>query len=174
MNGRSQLTMTLALVGVLGAGEAFAQTKIPPRVSDFAMSAAEADHYEILAARDAITQSENASVRAFAQEMIQDHTLASDDLNKAASASGLPPLPPALSSDQALMLSALQSLRGADFDKAYVRQQVLAHTQALAVEQSFANGGSDPNLRKVAQTAVPMIQHHLERAKQISVVLGAP
>ena len=48
-----------------------------------------------------------------------------------------------MSSDQAMLLSGLQSLRGADFDKAYARQQILAHAQAIAVEESFANSGAD-------------------------------
>jgi putative membrane protein len=169
-----RLAMAAALVATLGAGAAVAQTAIPPAPADFAMSAAQSDQYEILAAQDAIAQSQTASIRAFAQQMIQDHTRSSDDLRRAATASGLKPPPPAMSSDQAQLLSALQGLRGADFDKAYARQQVLAHTQALAVEQSFATGGADPNLRKLAQTGVPMIQHHLETAKQISAALGVP
>ena len=168
------LSAGAALATALSAGAALAQTAIPPAPADFAMSAAQSDQYEILAAQDAITQSQNASIRAFAQQMIQNHTKSSADLRQAAAASGMKPPPPAMSSDQALMLSALQSLRGADFDKTYARQQVLAHTQALAVEQSFATSGSDPNFRKVAQSGVPMIQHHLEMAKQISAALGAP
>jgi putative membrane protein len=169
----NRFAMTVGLVAVLSAGAVMAQTSISPKPADFAMSAAQSDQYEILAARDAITQSQDPSVRGFAQDMVQDHTRSNEDLRQAVTASGLPPPPAAMSSDQALMLSALQSLRGADFDKAYARQQVLAHTQALAVEQSFVTAGSDPNLRKVAQMGVAMIQHHLERAQQLSAALGA-
>jgi putative membrane protein len=173
MTARNQFAMTVGFVVLLSAGAVMAQTPIPPQPADFATSAAQSDQYEIWAARDAITQSQDAGVRAFAQDMIQDHTRSGEDLRQAATASALPPPPAAMSSDQAQMLSALQSLRGADFDKAYARQQVLAHTQALAVEQSFATAGSDPNLRKVAQMGVPMIQHHLQRARQLSAALGA-
>ena len=77
-----------------------------------------------------------------------------------------------MSSDQAAMLTSLQSLRAADFDKTYARQQALAHDQALAIMQSYATSGMDPNLQKVAQATVPIIQHRLEMAQQPSAVLG--
>jgi putative membrane protein len=70
------------------------------------------------------------------------------------------------------MLSALQSLRGSDFDHAYANQQILAHDQALAVEQSYATAGTNPNLVAVAKSGVPLIQHHLEMAQQIRSALG--
>jgi putative membrane protein len=161
-----------ALVTALGTTGAGAQTPIPPSAPDFAMSAAQSDAYEIAAAQDALTQSQNPQVRAFAQEMIQDHAQTSESLRRAALAAGLAPPPPAMSSDQASMLSALQSLRGADFDKAYARQQVLAHSQALAVEQSYAAAGTEADLKAAARDATPIIQRHLDMAQQLRTALG--
>jgi putative membrane protein len=169
---KTRVWASIALVATLSAGTARAQTPIPPAAADFAMSAAQSDQYEIHAAQDAITQSQNPSVRAFAQAMIQDHTRTSASLRQAAVSSGLTPPPPAMSSDQAAMLAALQGLRGADFDKTYARQQVLAHHQALAVDQSYANAGTDANLRKAAQSAVPVIRRHLSMAQALSTGLG--
>jgi putative membrane protein len=161
-----------ALVTLLSVRAAMAQTAIPPSPADFATGAAQSDQYEIVAARDALGQSHDPSVRAFAQAMIADHARSSAALGQAAAASGLAPPPLAMSSDQAAMLSALQSLRGADFDKAYARQQVLAHSQALAVAQSFATAGADRRLREAARSTAPMIRRHFDRARQISAALG--
>jgi putative membrane protein len=136
------------------------------------MSAAQSDQYEIDAAEVAVVQSRNQSVRAFAREMIQDHPRAEGGVRQAALASGLPAPPPAISSDQASLLATLQSVRGADFDRAYAHQQVLSHQQALAVEQSYAAAGSDPNLRRAAQSDIPMIQRHLEMAQRMASALG--
>ena len=169
-------TRVMGLAGALSLGiasVAAAQTAIPPSAPDFAMSAAQSDQYEIVAAQDALAQSQNPRIKAFAQEMIDAHMRTTEALKAAVTASGMMPPPPAMSSDQASMVSAIQSLRGADFDKAYARQQVLAHTQALAVEQSYANAGKDANLRKAAQAAVPVIQHHLQMAQDLSAVVGA-
>jgi putative membrane protein len=163
---------TAAVLITLAAQPLAAQTPIPPAATDFANGAAQSDQYEILAGRVALAQSKNSQVRAYAQHMIEDHTRTSDEVRKASTASGVAPPPPAMSTDQAAMLGALQSLRGADFDKAYIKQQMLAHHQALAVQQSYAESGTDKNLRSVAQSAVPMIQHHLKMAEDIRVSLG--
>jgi len=149
------------------AASAAAQTPIPPSAKDFASAAAQSDQYEIEAGRDAITQSQNPQIKAFAQQMIDDHTRASESLRQAVFASAITPPPEAMSSDQAAMLSALQSLRGSQFDRAYANQQVLAHDQALAVERSYAAAGTDPNLVAVAKSGIPMIQHHLQMVQRI-------
>ena len=166
------LAAGLIAMALAGASAASAQTAIPPSAKDFAMTAAQSDQYEISAAQDASAQSQNPQVRAFAQMMIQDHTRLSEDLRQAATASGLTPPPAAMSSDQAAMLSALQSLRGPEFDKAYVKQQSLTHQAALDVERSYADGGADPNLRRAAQSSLPTIEHHLQMAQQLKAALG--
>jgi putative membrane protein len=168
---RCALWITVALGALLGGGVR-AQTPIPPAARDFAMSAAQSDQYEIEAAHDAAAQSRNPQVRAFAREMIEDHTRSGEALRQAATAAGLPPPPAAMSGDEAKMLAALQSLTGPDFDEAYIRQQILAHDQALAVEQSYAQSGSDATLRQAAQATIPIIQRHLEMARQIGESLG--
>jgi putative membrane protein len=59
-----------------------------------------------------------------------------------------------------------------DFDKTYARQQELAHAQAVALEESFATAGSDPNLRTAAQYGLPSIREHLKKAQQLLVDVG--
>jgi putative membrane protein len=137
----SYLWIVLAVASALGGEEAIAQTAIPPAAQDFALSATQSDQYEILAGRDALAKSQNSSIRGFAQEMIDDHIHTSETLRQAVSAAGLPQPPSAMSGDQTMMLSALQSLRGVEFDQAYARQQVLSHRQALAVADSYAKSG---------------------------------
>ena len=170
ITGLKRLAMIILVIVVETRG-ASAQTAIPPSPKDFVMAAAQSDQYEIQAGDVAIAQSQNPQIRAFAREMIVDHNQTSKALARAAAASSLPPPIAAMSSEGAALLAALQSLRGADFDRTYVKQQVLAHQQALAVEQSFAAAGADPNLREVARTTVPLIDRHLKMAQQIDAAL---
>jgi putative membrane protein len=44
---------------------------------------------------------------------------------------------------------------------------MLAHTGALATMRSYAAQGSDPNLRRVASSAVPIIERHLQMAREM-------
>ena len=161
----------IGLAMITGNG-AQAQTPIPPSPTDFVMAASQSDQYEIFAARVAEVQGQDPRVRAFAQAMIRDHTRLAEDLRGAAMASGLPPPGQGMSSDEARLLGSLQSLRGPDFDKTYARQQELAHAQAVAVEESFAAAGSDPNLRKAVQSALPTIRDHLKMAHRLSLDVG--
>ncbi len=170
---KANLLLAAAVLATAGAAQpSMAQPPMPMRTRDFVQTAAASDHYEILAGQVAVVESQNPQVRAFAQQMIQDHTRISQALRQATTASGMPPPPISLSDDGQKFLAQLQSLKGPDFDRAYVRQQVLAHQQALVVEQGYAAGGSDPNVRQAAQSAVPVIQHHLQTAQQMRSIIG--
>ena len=166
------MRLPLAFAALALAGAAAAEPPAPPPPKDFATMSAQSDQYEIQAGRTAAVQTTDPRVRSFAQQMILDHGQTSEAVGRAAAASGLPPPPPAMGADQARMLSALQSLRGPDFDRAYMKQQVLAHHEALAVQQTYAAAGKDPNLRRTAEQAVPLIQHHLDMAQQLKMALG--
>ena len=169
---KTALWTVIALAVAVECRGAQAQTPIPPSPRDFVQAAAQSDQYEILAARLAEVQGQDPRVRDFAGAMIRDHTRLGGDLRQAASAAGVETPGSGLSSDEAALLAALQGLRGAEFDKAFARQQVLIHTQAAAVEESFGDAGADPTLRKAAQAALPTIRAHLKDAQQLRAALG--
>jgi putative membrane protein len=132
-----------------------------PKPQEFAASVAESNGYELAAAQCALAQSRNPRVRSFAEQMIADHENMARALRDAAKAAGLEPPRSHVGGDQARFLSGLQSLRGEEFDREYARQQVLAHTSALATVRAFAEKGSDAELRRLAATAAAVIEHHL-------------
>ncbi|MGI4880055.1 MAG: DUF4142 domain-containing protein [Janthinobacterium lividum] len=161
-----------AMMVATGSGPVTAQAATPLPTRDFVNAAAQSDAYEIMAGRVALIESKDRGVRSFAQQMIDDHTRTSNALRRAANSAGVAPPLPGLGADQQKSLSALQSVRDGDFDKAYARQQVLAHEQALVVEQGYATRGTEPAIRQVAQSAVPMIQHHLATARQLRATVA--
>lgn len=137
----------------------------------FVAAAAQADTYEIQAARVVVTQSEDEQVKAFARLMIEHHSRTRADLAKAAAAAGAPAPPETVSGDQQRMLGALQSLTGPDLDRAYITQQVNAHESALVTQQAYAATGDSPPLKAAAAAAVPIIQGHLDQARQLKAAL---
>ncbi len=138
-----------------------------PKPEEFAGSVAQSDGYELAAAQTALAQSRNPQVRAFAERMIADHERMAQELRDAAKASGLEPPMPHVGADQARFLASLQSLRGDEFDREYGRQQMLAHTSALTTMRSYAEKGSDSNLRRMAASSSPVIERHLQAARQL-------
>ena len=157
-----------------GAGGAStAPTPSPPVTpQDFVDAAAGASQYEIRAAQTALAQSKNPAVRAFAQEMIRGHDAMIANLRDAALLSSLKPPLNSVGGDQSPLLAALQGLTGVDFDKAYARQQILAHCAALATEGAYARTGSDRNLRDVANADLPVIEGHLKTARSLQRSVG--
>jgi putative membrane protein len=147
-----------------------------PKPEEFAGSVAQSDGYELAAAQIALAQSRNPQVRAFAERMVADHESMARDLRDAAKASGLEPPMPHGGGDQARFLASLQSLRGNEVDREYGRQQMLAHTSALTVMQSYAEKGSDSNFRRMAASSSPVIERHLQSARQLlqSLMLDSP
>jgi len=138
-----------------------------PKPQEFADSVAQSDGYELAAAQTALAQSRNPQVRAFAERMVADHEQMDQALRDATRASGLVPPRPQVGGDQSSFLAALQSLRGDEFDREYGRQQMLAHTSALTVVRSYAEKGSDANLRSMAASSAPIIERHLQAARQL-------
>ena len=155
----------------LAAASAGAQEAGSRPTREFVQAAASSDQFEILSAETALTQSKNPDVRAFATHMLQDHQQLAQALVDAATRSGLKPPQMAMSSDQAQLLGALQSVSGKDFDTLYFKQQMLAHRSALAVEEMYAKSGDDPKVRQAATSAVPVISSHSEMADQAATKL---
>ena len=138
-----------------------------PKPEAFAAAVAESDGYELAAAQTALAQSRHPQVREFAQHMLTEHEKMAQTLLEAAKSAGVIPPKPHVGSDQARLLSGLQSLRGADFDREYARQQMLAHTSALTTIRRYADKGSDESLRRFAAASAPIIDAHLQMARQL-------
>ena len=164
--------LRLAVFAILAAGAVNAATALaqPPPASpdDFVAFAAGAAQYEMMAARLALVESKDARVRAFATTMLRDHAAALASLQDAARRSNLKPPPQSVGDGGTQWLAALQSLRGAEFDRAYGRQQVLAHRQAAANERAYLDKDADPNLRAVAKADLSMIEHHAQAARELA------
>lgn len=175
MSGKGRAMMQSAVLA--GASLAMIAAAPPPepgsrQTREFVQASAQSDQFEILEAQSATTESKDPQVRRFAEQMIRDHGTTSAAMRAAVSRSGLKPPQPGISSDQASLLAALQSARGANFDKLYWTQQALAHRAALVTVQRYISDGDDPNVKAAAQAAQPIISAHLQMAEQMHAAAG--
>jgi putative membrane protein len=152
--------------GMAGGTAAAAGDMTPNQRSAYVQMAAASDLFEIQSSQLAVSRAQNPEVRAFAQTLIEHHTMTTQQLTAAATAAGTPPSP-ALMPMQAEMIAQLQGANGADFDRMYMRQQVPAHEMALALHQNYASKGDTTSLRTVAAAAVPIVRQHLDRARAL-------
>ncbi|HEX7933147.1 MAG TPA: DUF4142 domain-containing protein [Paraburkholderia sp.] len=171
--------MTVALgLGAASASAVYAQasdpaasnapasgTKLSSGDQQFVQDASKSDATEIAASRIALKNSRDARVKKFAQQMITDHTKLSRGMAALAAKQGLNTTP---SADSALV-GKLQTLKGQQFDEAYVEQVGLeAHQRAVDLFQQESQSGTDPQLKAAATRALPIIKHHLEMAQKLA------
>jgi putative membrane protein len=134
---------------------------------------AQSDAFERLGATTALALSKTPAVRAFATRMMSEHAASSQKLMAAVSQEGLEPPQPGINGDQSAFLAALQSARGADFDRLYASQQALVHRAALATQQGYAEHGHIATLRAFADEAKEMVRGQITSADQLVANVGA-
>lgn len=138
----------------------------PSQRGAYVEMAAASDLFEIQSSQLAVQRATRPEVKEFARMLIQHHQQTTAQLTAAATAAGTPPTPD-LMPMQAQMMSELRNASGGDFDGVYMRQQVPAHEMALALHSNYASSGDTEALRAVASAAVPIVQQHLDRARQL-------
>lgn len=184
----SKTVLATALVGALSfGGAALAQTgntndssamqqssqshmnsmsKPSAKDMDFARKASAANLTEIKSSELVDSHSQSEAVKNFAQTMIQDHTKAEDQLKEIAQQENLT-IPDAPMSSQQKMISKLQGLNGSAFDKAYSKDMLKGHKQAVKLFKKESSHGKNDKLKGYATQTLPTFEHHLEMAKQL-------
>jgi len=140
-------------------------TQLSPADQQFVLDASKSDATEIAASKIALKNSKDPHVRKFAQQMIADHTKLSHAMSTLVAKKGFKQAPVA---DSALV-GKLQTLKGKEFDQAYVEQiGVEAHQRAVDLFQQESQSGTDAQLKAAAAHALPTIEHHLKMAQQLA------
>lgn len=132
----------------------------------FANTAAASDAFEIATSQLALTASQNAKIKKFAEQMVTAHTESTGKLK--AAAAGLSPAiapDPTLTPEQQGKLDMLRAKTGKDFDDAYADIQEDAHEKALAALKDYAATGAVPAFKSFASEMVPKVTAHLNMAK---------
>ncbi|MEA2664205.1 MAG: putative rane protein [Candidatus Eremiobacteraeota bacterium] len=173
----SQLSRLSALcaavvIGASAAANAATTGGATGQDTNFAVKAAQGGMAEVKLAAVAMQKSKNPTVLAFARKMNADHTKNNAQLATIAKSEGMMPPSDVGPANKALM-GKLQALDGAAFDSAYLKSQVTAHQQMLALMRKEAASGSDAKLVSFAKTTAPVVQQHLTMAQADAARGGA-
>lgn len=126
---------------------------------------------EIALSRHAAERATNAQVRSFANEMVEAHTEAGQELGTLATRKGAR----ASSMDSHDMHGADKTRKiekdwadkkGGDYDEAYIKAMIDAHEDTVDTLENGAES-KDPEIAAAAQKLLPKVKAHLERAKQL-------
>ena len=147
-----------------------------PTDAQIAHIAVTANDIDIDHGKDAKGRTKNAEVKAFAERMITDHTGVND--KAAALAKKLNLTPEDNPTSQALKAAgdsaktANDKLSGADFDKAYISNEVAYHQNVLnALDQTLIPNAQNAELKALLQQVRPAVDAHLKMAQQIQAKL---
>jgi putative membrane protein len=133
---------------------------------DFAMKAAQGGMAEVSLGQMAAQKATDADVKNFGNRMVNDHGKAGDELKQLATNKGIA-LPTDLDAE-AKKTSADLSKKSKDFDKSYMNDMVKDHEKDVKEFEKASKDVQDPDLKSWASKTLPVIQDHLNIAKQIA------
>lgn len=148
-------------------GNAPANTPVKVDDKKFAKEAAIGGLTEVQLGKLAQQKASSDAVKQFAQKMIDDHSKADDQLKQLASSDNLS-LPGTLDPKHQSAIDKLSKLSGPEFDKAYAKDMVKDHEKDVSEFQAESQGGTDANVKQFASQTLPVLQQHLELAKDLN------
>lgn len=144
-----------------------ATTHVSPSDRQFMIKAAEGGKAEVELGQLAQEKASSADVKQFGQRMVTDHSQANDQLKQVASQKGVN-LPDKLSAKDRATKARLEKLSGDAFDRAYMKDMVMDHTEDVREFKVEAKNGKDPDLKNFASQTTPTLEDHLKQAKSIA------
>lgn len=120
----------------------------------------------------AAAKATSSDLRAFAAQMMRDHHAMRLEGERVASRLRLTPAQPGDTSGARSGLAATLSLlnatpRGADFDKAYIDNEVEFHLAFLETVTGAMERAGETEVRAFIQKLAPMLLEHLDRAREL-------
>lgn len=134
---------------------------------EFVKRAAQSNVAEIRVSQLALSKTQNPDVRAFAQQMIDDHSKANSELAQVAKTQNLE-VPDAPDMMHRASMKLLQAKSGDSFDSAYMEQMNKDHQKTIKLFQSASSSNEvDPQLKALATKTLPILEQHHQHVAQL-------
>ena len=115
----------------------------------------------------ALSKAGDERVKQFARTVLDQHKATDAGVTARAQAAGVGAEKAPLEKTEASVLDQLRKANGPEFDRAYARAQLDAHSKAIALYTSYADAGEDAGLRALAQRLLPQLERQLEAVRQL-------
>lgn len=163
------LSLSTLLAGAVVALPAMAQGPTDPQIAAIVVAANQVD---IDAGRLAVSHAHDTQVKAFARQMITDHSAVNAAAVKLVTKLKVTPEPNAtskqLTDGGVANRKHLEGLNGAAFDKAYVDNEVAYHQAVIdALDKALIPNAQNAELKALLVQSRPAFVAHLEHARQV-------
>ncbi|MDQ2988832.1 MAG: DUF4142 domain-containing protein [Pseudomonadota bacterium] len=164
------ISISAAAFGLVGHA-AFAQNS-PPNDAQIAGIVVAANAVDIDAGKLAEKMSSNKDVKAFAQQMVTDHTGVNQQAGALVKKLNVTPedsdTSKSLKQGGEANITKLKGMKSAAFDKAYIDHEVTYHQAVLdAVDTTLIPNAKNAELKETLVKTRPAFVAHLEHAKHI-------
>lgn len=178
LRSKTSLMMTMGIIATL-SGAALAQDtpakmqsgtmqngsgRLSSADRNYLNTASDANLTEIKTSELALKYATQQDLKDFAQNMIDDHTKAQDELKQLAASKGVT-LKEQPSAKHRAAYAKLSSLRGAAFDSSYTKIQRQGHAEAAQKFQSYMSRVHDADVKAYDAKYLPAVQEHLQMIK---------
>ena len=170
------IALTITTAALAAFTTVHAQTA-PPNDAQIAQIVLTADSVDVDYGKLAVKKTKNAEVKAFAETMIRDHTAVNDKAAALAKKINLTPeesdTSKSLKSDGEKEMAKLKAMHGAEFDKAYIDNEVTYHTSVIgALNTVLLPNAKNAELKALLESGKPIFESHLEHAKTLQKSLN--
>jgi putative membrane protein len=155
------------MAGVAGLYVSHACAALSSADKAFVNEAASGGLAEVQLGQLAQQMASSPEVKQFGQRMVDDHTTANQELQSIAATENLTLATQPGKSEQAAQ-QRLQQAKGAAFDRSYTEQMVQDHEKDVAAFRKEARSGQDPAVKAFAQKYLPVLEQHLQMAKELN------
>lgn len=157
----------LALTAATGFAHATGFTD--PQIAHIAYTAGQID---VAAAEQALAKTQNPDVKAFAELMASDHAAVNEQALALVKKLNVTPedneTSKALVAQAAEATARLDTLSGAEFDKAYVENEVAYHKAVnAALRDGLIPAAHDPELKALLETGLALFEEHQAHAEML-------
>jgi len=159
-----------ALLAFAGPAQAHPTTINDAQIAHIAHTAGQLD---VEAARQALAQSQNAEVRAFAETMLRDHQAVNEQALALLQRLGVTPqehaTSAALTSQAAAERQRLAGLDGTAFDRAYAEREAAFHAAVNeALRDTLIPSAHNVELKALLETGLALFSAHQEHAETLA------
>lgn len=131
---------------------------------------------DVWAGRIAVKKAHSADVRELGKMVATDHEAVQQSWRDLAKKLSIIPAPPAnddIAAKLAKTVALLQSKSGAEFDKAYLKHEIVFHQSVVdAIKNTLLPAIKNEEFKALVTQALPAFEHHLAETKAVAKKFG--
>lgn len=136
------------------------------QANQFLMDAMRGDNSEIAAGRLASEKGSSDAVKEYGRMLVQEHGAHKTQVAQVGQALGVQQTDEPSPDGQQLM-TRLQGLSGAEFDRAFAQGMVESHRKTIAMYEQQEQAGGPDQVTALVRQSLPVLRKHLEQAEKL-------